>query len=191
MSEGVKIGLSNLHYSIITFDTQTKKETYGTPVAVPGVTEAKLNPNASSDTLFADDGPAEVAATVGKISLELSCAYLTHTIQAALLGHTFTNGILTRKATDTPPWVAVGFKSLKSNGEYQYVWLTKGKFQLPEQTFMTKKESVNFQVPSITGNFVARELDGAWILEAHSDATGLETNTIADWFKATTLTPAA
>jgi len=179
---GVQIGLSDLHYAILQSDT-TSAATYETPVRIPGVITANINPNSSTDTLFADDGPSETAATLGQIELELSVSDLPLDVQAALLGHTLdANGILVRKANDVPPWVAVGFKSLKSNGKYRFLWLLKGKFSVPELNHETKGDSINFQAPTINANFVQRDFDQAWIRQTDEDATGYTPTTGDTWF---------
>jgi len=54
---------------------------------------------------------------------------LTSTPRSVLLGHSVTGGVLIKKSTDTAPYVALGFKSKKSNGSYRYVWLYKGKLR--------------------------------------------------------------
>ena len=151
-----RIGVSNFHFAeMTTEDTLTTKPTYGTPVSAPGLMSLNINPNSSLDTLFADDGPFETAATLGKIEVEIQKNYLSTSEKAALLGKSIdSNGGLVHSSTDTPPWVAVGFKSLKSNGKYRYCWLYKGKFQDPEDNNETKSDSINWQSDTITGNFV-------------------------------------
>jgi phi13 family phage major tail protein len=167
MGKGVIIGLSNLYYAFLIDDPITGTATYGTPKKLVGAINAKINPNASTETLFADDGPYETAATIGKIELELNVADLTLDVQADLLGHQKVGGVLIRKASDIPPWVAIGFQSLKSNGHYRFTWLGKGKFSASEQANETKGDSVNFQTPTINGSFVKRDCDGEW--ERHAD----------------------
>lgn len=176
----VQIGLSNLVVAELTNDPPTGKATYGTVEKVAGAITAKVNPNASSETLFADDGPFETAATIGKIDLELNVADLPLALQAKLFGHTLTAGVLVRKSSDVPPWVAVGFKSLKSNGSYRYTWLAKGKFTLPEQSNETKGDSVSFNTPTTTGSFVKRICDDEW--ERHADDDEVGFTGAADWF---------
>lgn len=180
---GVIIGLSDLHYAKLTTDPATGTATYATPVPMSGVISAKVNPNASSDTLFADDGPYETATSLGKISLELNVADLTFEDEAALLGHTVDpNGVLIRKSTDVPPWVAVGFKTLKSNGKYRYVWLAKGKFSPSQQEYQTNAEKVNFVTPTIAGSFVKRDCDDEWERHLDEDATGYTSTQGTNWF---------
>lgn len=172
MGKGVPIGVSDLYYALLIDDPLSGTAIYQTPKRVPGVISANVNPNGSNETLFADDGPYETASTIGQIGLELNVADLPIEMQAEILGHTLTAGVLIRKASDVPPWLAVGFKSLKSNGKYRYTWLGKGKFALPEQANKTKGDSVEFNTPTISGSFVKRECDGEWerhIDEDHTD----------------------
>ena len=151
-----RIGVSNFHYALMTTEeTLTAPPTYATPISAPGLMSANINPNASIDTLFYDDGPGETAATIGQISVEIQKNALSTSDKATLLGKTVdTKGGLVSSDTDVPPWVAIGFKSLKSNGKYRFVWLYKGKFSDPEDNNETKGDSINWQSETITGNFV-------------------------------------
>lgn len=178
------IGLKNLVVTeLLTDDATTGKATYSTIKKLAGAISANINPNASNETLFADDGPFDTASTIGQISLDLNVADLSLEDQAFLLGHTITaEGVLIRKGADTPPWVAVGFKSLKSNGKYRYTWLAKGKFSLPEQNNETKGDSVNFQTPTVSGSFVKRESDDEWERHIDEDTTGYTPEQGTNWF---------
>jgi phi13 family phage major tail protein len=165
---GLKIGISDLHYAIMTSDEADATPVYEAPVKIPGVVSVNINPNASIETLFADDGPYDSAGTLGQIEVEIVTADLDLDTQATLLGHTVTaDGMLKRKADDVPPYIAIGFKSLKSNGKYRYTWLAKGKFVPSEMNVETKGDTVNFQTASITGNFLKRASDNEW--ERHID----------------------
>ncbi len=175
------IGLRDVHYAPLVSDT-VLGATYGTPVKISGAISANVNPNSSSSTLFADDGPYDSAATLGEISLELNMADIPATISAALLGHTYASGMLVKKSSDVPPYVAVGYRSLKSNGYYRYTWLYKGKFTDGETANATKGDSIEYQTPTITGAFVKRDYDDAWQLEADSDDSNVAPATITNWF---------
>lgn len=180
----VTIGLRNLVFAeLLSDDPAQGKATYGEVKRIAGAITATINPNASNETLFADDGPYDTASTIGQISLELNVADLPLDIQAELLGHTLTaQGVLIRKAGDTPPWVAVGFKSLKSNGKYRYTWLAKGKFALPEQANQTKGDSIQFNTPTISGSFVKRECDDEWERHIDEDHPNFEPEQAQNWF---------
>lgn len=190
----VRIGCDKLYYALMTVeDTVTTAPTYGTPTAAPGVISLNINPNGSLETLFADDGPFEAAATLGNIEVEIQKAYLTTQNRADLLGHAIdTSGGLVSGASDTPPWVAIGFRSLKSNGHYRYVWLYKGRFVDPEDNNETKADSINFQNDTINGQFArlnnSYTLDSKdrnpWKYEMDEDHSGSTPATMAAWFTA-------
>lgn len=183
MAKGVAIGLRQLTVALLKTDPLEGKATYDPPKRIPGAITANINPNASNETLFADDGPYETATTIGGIDLELNVADLDLETQALLLGHTIdSNGVLIRKAGDTPPWLAVGFKSLKSNGSYRYTWLAKGKFGLQEQNNETKGDSITFNTPTINGSFVKRECDDEWERHIDEDSTNYTPEQGANWF---------
>ena len=181
---GVRIGLKNVYYAEMLTDVAGGATTYDTPVRLAGAITANINPNSSMETLFADDGPLEVATALGNVELELNMSDISLTNLAFLLGHDHTSGVMTSKASDVPPWVAIGFQALKSNGEYRYVWLLKGKFSEPEQSHETKGDTINWQTPTITGNFAKRDSDDAWKRDADGDDEDFIEATGTDWFTA-------
>lgn len=185
-TQAVAIGLDQLHYAVLTSDEVDGTPAYSAPVAIDGAISANINPNYSSETLFADDGPLEVASTLGSIELELNTAELSLAERAALLGHTFSAGVLIGASTDTPPWVAVGFRTIKSNGHYRYVWLAKGRFLPSEIKAETKTDKVNFQTPTIKGSFVKRASDNEWIRQVDEDDVGWSSSYATDWFTSPT-----
>lgn len=177
------IGLKDVHVVPLQSDPEVGKATYGAVMALKGAITANMNPNASSATLFADDGPFDTAASQGEIGLELNIADLTLEQQAFLLGHTLdANGILRKRGSDVPPWVAVGYRSLKSNGKYRYVWLTKGKFTLPEENNQTKGDSIEWNTPTINASFVKRQCDDEWELVIDEDSKDFKPEIAEAWF---------
>ncbi|MDR3585251.1 MAG: Ig-like domain-containing protein [Desulfosporosinus sp.] len=185
---GTVIGLSNLVYAKLTSDT-LGGIVYGTVQTIAPAIEAKINPNASTEVLFADDGPSDVASTIGKIDLELNPQDVPMEVQADLLGHIITGGVIIRKSTDIAPYVAVGFKALKSNGGYRYIWLLKGLFAEVEQDFKTREDKVTFQTPKLKGMFLRRVFDAAWIKQTDTDMTTYVSTLGTNWFNAVESTP--
>src|SRR5690606_32312303 len=153
-----RIGCDNLVYAVLMADDGTSDPTYGEVKSAPGVMSLNINPNASQETIFYDDGPGESATTLGSIEVEIQKNELTTEQKADLLGHTIdSKGAIVYGANDVPPWVAIGYRTLKSNGKYRYVWLYKGKFLEPEDNSETKGDSINFQSETIVGQFVKLE----------------------------------
>lgn len=176
------IGLRDVHYALLLTDPIVGLPEYAPVEKVIGAISANVNPNSSSATLFYDDGPGDTATTLGEITLELNLADIPLEVQAIWLGHEFANGILKRKAADVPPWLALGFRTLKSNGAYRYMWLAKGKFAIPEEDYQTKGDSVEFQTPTISGTFAKRDCDDEWERTTDEDAPGFDPSYIATWF---------
>ena len=179
---GVRIGLDKLHYAVMTDETT---ETYATPKPIPGAIEATITPTTNTATLFADDQADEVATSLGGIEVSLNVKDLPPEIRAELLGAKVNaDGVLIESKDDVPPYVALGFRSLKSNGKYRYFWLYKGKFQLSEETFATRTDTPEFQTPTVTAQFVPRAKDGRWRAWVDEDGTSVDPTVITNWFNA-------
>ncbi len=189
----MRIGCDNLHYAIMTTeDTATSAPVYTEPKPAPGVMHININPNASLATAFFDDGPGDTASTLGNIDVEIQKNALTTENKADLLGHTIdSNGGVAYADDDTPPFVAIGFRTLKSNGKYRYVWLYKGRFADPEDNNETKADSINFQSDTISGQFVklnyavtiGDKAKRLWKYEIDADNADADQDTMDDWFK--------
>lgn len=189
-----RIGCDNLVYARqLTEDAPGKAPVYDTPKSAPGVIHININPNGSLETLFADDGPMESAATLGKIEVEIEKNALTTENKADLLGHTIDSvGGLVYGDSDVPPFVAIGFRTLKSNGKYRYVWLYKGKFIDPEDQNETKGDGITFQTDTITGQFVKLNYEmpvddkkiRMWKYELDGDNEMADEDTMNTWFEA-------
>lgn len=195
-----RIGCDNLVYvPMTTEDTPNSAPVYGDLVKAPGVMSININPNGAQETLFADDGPMETASTLGKIEVEIQKNELTTKNKADLLGHQIdSKGALVYGDNDIAPWVAIGFRTLKSNGNYRYVWLYKGKFTEPEDANETKGDSINFQNDTISGQFtrlnypytVNGKAKRPWKYEIDQDFADADKSTISNWFEAPVM-PAA
>ena len=189
-----RIGCDNLVYAKMkTEDTAAAAPAYDTVVPAPGVMSININPNGSLETLFADDGPMETATTLGKIDVEIQKNELTTQNKADLLGHEIdANGAVVYGDSDVPPYVAIGFRTLKSNGKYRYVWLYKGKFTEPEDANETKGDSINFQSDTISGQFtrlnyqytVNTKKVRPWKYELDGDNETAKQEVMDNWFKA-------
>lgn len=187
-----RIGCDNLVYAkMTTEDTPEQEPVYGEVTKAPGVMSININPNGAQETLFADDGPMDTASTLGKIDVEIQKNELTFQNKADLLGHAIdANGAVVYADSDIAPWVAIGFRTLKSNGKYRYVWLYKGKFTEPEDNNETKGDSINFQSDTINGQFtrlnyeyaVGTEKKRPWKYELDAENPDAKEDVITGWF---------
>lgn len=186
--KGVSIGLTNLHYAeMLTDDAEAGTFSYDAPVRVAGAITANFSPNAANDTLFADDGPYESAYTLGAMTLELNVADLKPQHRAFLLGETYENGVVKSSSESIPPYVAIGMSVKKSNGADRLIWYLKGKFSPPDENNQTKSDSINWNTPTITGNFLKRDADNMWRIAVDTDDTSVSAAVIANWFTSQSL----
>lgn len=190
-----RIGVDKLHYATMTTeDTATTAPVYDEPIAAPGVMSININPNGTVETLFADDGPYESATTNGAIEVEIQKNQLTSSEKAAMLGHTIDgDGGIVYGENDVPPYIAIMFRTLRSNGKYRYVTMYKGKFVDPEDNNETKGDGINFQSETITGRFVklaksyklsATKTTTPWKYELDEEDEKASSTKLAAWFTA-------
>jgi phi13 family phage major tail protein len=181
MKMAVVVGLKDLYYAILTKDDSTGVA-YSAPVKIAGAINAKVSPSSESLTVYADDGPSEQITQLGAIGVDLETKDLPLDVQAALLGQSIVGGVLIKKDTDIPPYVAIGYRSTKSNGKSRFMWLLKGKFNLPDQDDKTKEDKPSFQSAKISGTFIKRDYDGQWQRVTDEDLTGFVPATGTNWF---------
>lgn len=182
MGKGVLIGVKNLHYAIMKTDEKGGKATYDPPASIAGVRTIEVNPSSGVNTLYGDDAPFDVADYLGDIEVTVDVAQIPLVDIAALLGHTVNKGVMDYKSTDTPPYVAILFESVKSNGKKRYVKLLKGKFAEPKESYEGKDTSTHWNTAKLTGHFVVRECDDAWKRVADEDAADYEETTGQGWY---------
>ena len=135
------IGLSDLYYALVTQDDDTAYVA-DTPKKLAPAVDATVTPTTNSNMQYADDAPFDTIVGEGATSLEMNITNLPPETYAEITGKIFDaasgrvfdgNGV--------PPYVAVGFKSLKSTGKHVFVWFLKGRFQAPTEEFATKTDN--------------------------------------------------
>ena len=178
------VGISNLHIAAMTTEeTATTAAVYGTPLAVPGLIQADIDPASVSGTLYADNGAYEAATSGlgdGKLTLEL--ADLPQEVQALIFGHSAVKGVMTKLTSDQAPYVGVRFEAVQANGNIRYVSIPKVKFSEPQETVKTKDNSITFQTGKCEGKMVQRKNDKQYYKFADTDAEGYEAATGTAWY---------
>ena len=163
------IGVEKLYYAKLTEDDEIALE-YGSPVYLPGVQEIGVVPQVTTDKQFAENKVWDQASTLGEVQVSIRRADLTNEESAILLGQTrAAEGGVFASADDEPPYIALLYKSNKSNGKMRYQVLYKGKLNLPEETAQTKTDNTVFQEPTLSGVFQATKNNGLWQYKVDSD----------------------
>lgn len=153
---GTLLGCRDVVFAKLTSDT-AEGAVYDTSVmSAPGVIEIGLTANTTSEQLGADD--VELYDQVAGLNgFDVSITMQSLGVEAAsylLGGEIDSNGVLVEKSDDIAPYVAMGFKTTRSDGSDDYIWLYKGKFTQSDATYRTKeKGSVNWQTPALSASF--------------------------------------
>lgn len=158
-----KIGLNNFRYSKLT------EAPDGTPsydgAKTPGkAISCNVSISNNSATLYADDTLAESDTSFQSGTVTMGIDEDDLETMAELLGHTYSDGVITRNANDTAPYVGLGRIVTKMvNGAYKYKveFLYKVKFAEPSAENNTKGESVEFATTEIEGTVSALK-NGKW-----------------------------
>ncbi|MEG0758363.1 MAG: hypothetical protein RR505_08130 [Raoultibacter sp.] len=165
------VGLKNVVLAPLTVDTE-ETLTYGALQAVAGAMEASITPeNADPDVQYCDDIEFDVLYPDPELSFKTKMADIPLAIQEKIFGNTIdNNGVLIRKASDKPPYFAVGFKSEKSNGKFRYIWLFKVRAKPVTENYATKEGgTITRQTGDVEWTAIKRTHDGAYQAVADED----------------------
>lgn len=199
--ENPVIGLDNVVIAELLSD-DVNGVTYDTPIALKGAVNASVNPNSDVAVDYADNGPFFVMNNRGNTELTLELTNVDPAVQAKMLGQKRSGGITVETPMDSSPYFAMGFRvwvgGTDENGNkiYEYMWLAKGKFSVPESGAETKKESVSFQHKNMTAQFVATifvpngQDSGTICTHCRSDVD-TSSAVIANWFNAPVISVAS
>ena len=159
-----KIGLSNLIWSRLTAEADSGTPTYDGAKTLGKAVSASVSITNNSATLYADNVLAESDTAFQSGTITLGVDEDADATFAELLGHTNNAGVVTKSASDTAPFVAVGriiTKMVSGVLYYKAEVLYKVKFAEPSQDDNTKGESIEFGTSSIEGT-IATLADGKW-----------------------------
>ena len=135
------LGLDSLYYALVTQDDADAYVT-DTPAVLASVAAITNAPAANNKIQFFDNIPMESLNSVGPSKLTMEVQGVPLALQAILLGNTYdaVNGLLMENGAP-PPYIAIGFRALKTDGTYRYYWFLKGTFAPPSEDIATKTDT--------------------------------------------------
>lgn len=184
---GVLIGVRNLVFAELKSDTITEAVYEEDIHELPGTIEIAITASISDEVLGADDNPTwEILASLDSLDVAMTVASIDKEAEAFLLGLEIDgNGVLLQASNDDAPWVAMGFKSARSDGSEDYIWLYKGKFKPSDITYHTKERgTVNWNTPVINATFGPRDFDQRHLAKLNSADADLGADTLKTFFDA-------
>ena len=195
MEQRPKIGLSGLVLAEVLSD-DANGIVYDTPFAIPGAVVAKINPNSSVETDYADNGAFFAQNNRGNTELSLEMIDITPESEAKMLGQKRVNGVTIETDLDQSPYVAFGAKVLMAGSDeagdavYTYLWYSKGKFSVPESGGETKRDSITFGHKNLMAQFVKTQFvpdgqkSGTIGSRIRTDDPDVPASLIENWFNA-------
>jgi phi13 family phage major tail protein len=153
IQEGEKksvVGLRDLYYALV---TQDDADAYaaGAPAPFAPAINVSEAPGVNSKDQYADDGPFDTMSAEGATKIDMEATAIPLPTQAIVLGKVF--DAATGRMFDnggTPPYVALGYRTIKSNGSYLYRWFLKGRFTAPGTEAATKTDTPEPKQAKIT-----------------------------------------
>lgn len=178
------IGLKNAGYfKLVNVDDGINVPSYAAFSKIKDAISAKITPKTSSETQWADDAPVDIIQSLGEVTVEIDAREVPISVQADLLGHTFTGGKLVKKSTDIAPFICFAFMAMKADRtNYRYDKLYKGKFELIESTNETVADKTKTQTRKLKGTFIKRIYDDQWEAITDTDEATYVTALGTNWF---------
>jgi phi13 family phage major tail protein len=136
------IGLDSVYVATVTTD-DAASYVAGTPVYFAPALEATIEPTVNAVTQYADDAPYDAMITEGETAITVNVTGLPLETIALITGKVFdaASGRLWDNPSATPPYMALGFRTIKANGSYRYYWFLKGRFTAPKEAATTKGDT--------------------------------------------------
>jgi len=181
------VGLKDIYVALLTENT-TEAYTAEKPVKLARAIKAKISDKRSSEELESDDGTEETLDAYEGTEIEIEVNSLAPQDLALLMGHKYENGYLIKNKDDKAPEVALGYRSRKLNGTYDFTWLYAGRFAEGKDTNReTNGRKPTAQTETIKGKFYERKIDGNVELTVDENNLTAQNTTAAEvikkWFE--------
>lgn len=159
MANKVKFGLSNVHYSVITYAGGT--ESYSTPVALKGAVNLSLDASGDQTDFFADNVNYFSTFANQGYTGTLEVAMLDDTFLTTILGQTTdTNGAVLETTNDIQKEFALGFQ-IDGDDKNRRVWLYRCTCARPSVNAETKTETTDPNTDELDLTIMPRLSDSA------------------------------
>lgn len=176
----------DLYVAKVTANTN-KEYTTDTPVKLARAITGKVSDKFTTEKIYSDDTVEDVTEHYDGTDVEFEVNSLAPQDRALLFGHLYEKGFLVRNKDDKAPEVAVGYRSKKMNGKYEFVWLYVGTFgQGHDDEYETEADKTTTQTATLKGSFYERQMDGNYHISVdegnllEGDTTAAEA--IKNWF---------
>ncbi|UOB94170.1 hypothetical protein BTI679_14930 [Bacillus wiedmannii] len=121
------VGVDSLVYAKLLKDDATGVD-YSAVKEMEGAVKIKTSKKVASEIMWSDNKKSEIAESDGEVEVEIELRSISLSTKADIEGYPeVKDGVLDERREGEKPYVAIGWRFLKANGKYRYVWLLKGK----------------------------------------------------------------
>lgn len=149
---------------------------YGTPESVGDAMNCNLELRFAEGRLYAESSLAEFIKKASGGTISIGVKYIPESAQQLMFGATETTRSAGSKtisglrfgAKDKSKYVGVAFYApdmIDSVEKYTCVFVAKAMFGTPSMAYKTKGDSISFNTPTTTGEFLADDTDNQTLLE--------------------------
>ena len=161
MSASVKANRFNITrsvYAVITKDDATGV-THGAVKKLGEPMSVQLTPSYASGVFFGGGVKTEDLSKMTGAALKLDVNKIAIEDRAIIGGHTYANGVMSEKAGDQAPEIAVGYEVEETGGHKELVWLLKGRAKPIADSRQQSTDNISFSQDSLEIGFVPRVFD--------------------------------
>lgn len=180
---GYYVGVLDLFFAVMSGeDTSAGAPTYDTPEVLAKSIEVTITPRYREGSLYASNHAVRREKRIDGYDVSMNVDQVAAATRQKLLGrYKDSKGVEIIKGTQDAPYVALGFARTKDDGTQELWWIYKGKFAENEHSAKTSGESIEYQTPTLTGQFDRRIFDDALAAVLDSDTEGA-TAIVKSWF---------
>ena len=179
MGNKVKYGLKNVHYAVITVNSETGAVSYGVPKRIPGAVTLSAPPKGEKTEFFADDSAYFVATANQGYEGTLEVALVPDSFKKDVLGYREdANGVLFEAAEAVAKDIALLFEFNGDQNGTRHIFYNVAVGR-PGMESSTKGQSI--EVKTETMNITASPALDTGYVKAKADAG---TSAYDNWFNA-------
>ena len=151
------IGMRDVYVAEVTENTVNSYKT-GTPVKIARAVSAKIEDKFNSENIYSDDQLEDTVESYSQTDVEIKLNTLSNEEYAKLYTVLNDNGFLVKSAEDLAKEVALGFRSKRADGTYDFIWLYCGKFvERPSMEYQTLEDKPSPKEQTLKAIFSARQ----------------------------------
>lgn len=176
-------GIENLVYARVTKDTAEAYET-GEVKELAGVATLSKTTESNRETHYYSNRPAIVIDAAGSDELSIEASALPLEVVADVTGQFYENGILIEGERE-PVYIAVGYRTFKTDGTEVVVWRYKCMASVPDEEHITKDDGTDANGQTLVLTSIATEHVfeyGARAAKSMVIDTSLEAVNVTDFF---------